>query len=72
MAEKLLELFSTPSIKCATQLLECLISLILAVELNFGSYAPNFLPFVLECMATNDWATRKMAIDVIYTMTAIL
>lgn len=27
---------------------------------------------MMECMTMNDWTTRKMAIDVIYTMAAIL
>lgn len=46
--------------------------MILAVEEDFEPYAVNFLPYLLECMAMNDWATRKMAIDVIYTLAAIL
>jgi hypothetical protein len=53
-------------------LLEALISLILAVEQDFAMYATNFLPYLMECMTMTDWQTRKMAIDVIYTMAAIL
>ena len=32
----------------------------------------SFLPHLLECMAMSDWTTRKMAIDVIYTLAAML
>jgi hypothetical protein len=32
----------------------------------------TILPHLLECMTNNDWQVRKMAIDVIYTMAAIL
>lgn len=72
LCDRLLELFASHNTKCHTQLLECVISLILAVEDEFIKNAPSFLPFILECMASNDWATRKMAIDVIYTMAAII
>lgn len=53
-------------------MLESLISLILAVEEDFEPYSVNFLPYLLECMAMNEWQTRKMAIDVIYTLAAVL
>jgi hypothetical protein len=46
--------------------------LILSVEKEFEPYAVNFLPVLLECMALTDWSTRKMAIDVMYTIAAIL
>lgn len=72
ISEKLMAQLANTSCKCHTQVLESLISLILAVEEDFEPYAVNFLPYLLECMAMNDWATRKMAIDVIYTLAAIL
>ena len=46
--------------------------MILAVENDFKVHAIEFLPNLLECMTHADWTTRKMAIDVIYTMAAIL
>ena len=49
-----------------------MISLILAVEGDFAQYTPLFLPSLLECMTNQDWMVRKMSIDVIYTMAAIL
>lgn len=72
IAAKILETMAAASCKAHTQLLESLISLILAVEGEFSQYAPQFLPLLLECMTNNDWQVRKMAIDVIYTMAAIL
>jgi HEAT repeat protein len=44
----------------------------LAVENEFTPQCTNFLPILLECMTNNDWQVRKMAIDVIYTIAAIL
>jgi len=72
ISERMIDLLASNTCKCHTQVLEALISLILAIEDNFEPYAVNFLPYLLECMAMNDWATRKMAIDVIYTLAAIL
>src|SRR5690606_2737080 len=72
LSDKIMSILSSNSCKCHTQVLESLISLVLAVEEDFEPYAVNFLPYLLECMAMNDWATRKMAIDVIYTLAAIL
>ena len=72
LSEKLMNLLASNHWKCYTQILESLISLILAVEEDFEPYAVNFLPYLLECMAMEDWATRKMAIDIIYTFAAIL
>ena len=42
------------------------------MEKEFEPYAVNFLPTLLECMAINEWSMRKMAIDVMYTIAAIL
>jgi hypothetical protein len=68
----MLEILSSSVCKCHTQLLESIISLVLAVENDFAAYSTQFLPHLLECMTHNDWTVRKMAIDVIYTMAAIL
>lgn len=72
LSSYLFNALSSSSCKAHTQLLESLISLILAVELDFGSEAPQFLPVLLDCLTMAEWTTRKMAIDVIYTMGAIL
>ena len=72
LSEKIMSLLSSNSWKWYTQVLESLIWLILAVEEDFEPYAVNFLPYLLEWMAMNDWSTRKMAIDIIYTLAAVL
>jgi len=46
--------------------------LILSVESEFEPYSREFLPILLECVESSDWNTRKMAIDCIYTLSAIL
>jgi hypothetical protein len=58
--------------KAHTQILECLISLILSVEIEFEPFSREFLPVLLDCVESSDWNTRKMAIDCMYTMAAIL
>ena len=72
MSTRLADILQSSTCKCQVQLLESLISLILAVETDFSAYTPLFLPSLLECMTNQDWMVRKMAIDVIYTMAAIL
>eukprot|EP00826_Nyctotherus_ovalis_P009629 TRINITY_DN12547_c0_g1_i2.p1 TRINITY_DN12547_c0_g1~~TRINITY_DN12547_c0_g1_i2.p1 ORF type:complete len:542 (-),score=180.89 TRINITY_DN12547_c0_g1_i2:653-2278(-) len=69
----LLELTQNSSLKCNTQVLETLISLVLAVEYEFEPYAHSFVPVLVECMQNlKEWTTRKMAIDVVYTFAAFL
>ena len=71
--DTLLELAQNPAVKCATQILETLISLVLAVEYEFEPYARKFIPMLLEASENQkDWSTRKMSIDVIYTFAAFL
>jgi hypothetical protein len=72
-SDSLLELLQSTWIKCATQLLEALISLVLAVEHEFEPYGKKFLPALMDCIqCKQDWNTRKMGIDVIYTFAAFL
>jgi hypothetical protein len=49
-----------------------LISLVFHVESDFTPYASKFLPVLIEFVASPDWNTKKVAIDAIYSMTAIL
>jgi len=58
--------------KAHTPLLECLISLIFHVEGEFSPYAARILPVLLGFIACTEWSTKKVAIDAIYSMTAIL
>lgn len=52
--------------------MECIISLIFHVEGEFGPYAGKFLPVLLQFIPHPDWSTKKVAIDAIYSMAAIL
>lgn len=53
-------------------MLECLISLIFHIENDFCPFASKFLPVLIEFIANPDWNTKKVAIDAIYSMTAII
>ena len=68
----LLEVLNSTNWRAHTQILESLISLLLSVETDFEPYAVNFLPTLLEWMALTEWNTRKIGIDVMYTIAAIL
>ena len=51
-----------------TELLNCLISLILGTENLFCPYANVTLYKVLDFLTDNDWLERKLALNVIYTL----
>ena len=51
-----------------TELLNCLISLILGAENLFCPYANVTLYKVLDFLTDNDWVKRKLALNVIYTL----
>ena len=68
----MLETLSSQQCKSHTQILEAIITLILAVEQGFSKHCTEFLPHLLDCINLNEWTARKMAIDVIYTMAEIL
>ena len=51
-----------------TELLNCLISLILGSENLFCPYANVTLYKVLDFLTDNDWLKRKLALNVIYTL----
>jgi hypothetical protein len=40
--------------------------------LEFTPYVSKFLPVLIEFIASNEWSTKKVAIDAIYSMSAIL
>jgi len=54
------------------QLLEGILSLILAVESKFTSCLPNILPSITNAMKNTEWLVRKLALDIIYTLAVIL
>jgi len=63
--------------KSHSQILESVISLVLAVESNYNPHCEPFLPILIDLitqanLSGQDWSVRKMAIDVLYTFAAIL
>lgn len=72
LVDKVISIIGLNQFKAHTNLLECVISLIFHVEAEFTPHAAKFLPVLLEFIACNDWNTKKVAIDAIYSMTAIL
>lgn len=74
---KLVDLMGSGTCKSHTQILESVISLVLAVEQGFSSHCEEFLPVLMDLITSSsgpsaEWIVRKMAIDVIYTFAAIL
>ena len=49
-----------------------MISIVLSIEKDFEPYVKPYLPFLLEGVNSKDQETKKMAIDVVYTVAAIL
>lgn len=68
----MIAVMSLNQFKAHTPLLECIISLVFHVEQDFTPFAPKFLPILIEFIACNDQSTKKVAIDAIYSMTAII
>lgn len=42
------------------------------MEHDFSPFVSKFLPVLVDFVASPDWATRKVAIDAIYSMSAML
>lgn len=67
-----MEQINNPNTKCKAQILECVISVVLSIEKDFQPFVKQYLPFIIECADSKDQEIKKMAIDVIYTLAAIL
>eukprot|EP00347_Sterkiella_histriomuscorum_P016463 403353082 len=72
ITDKMIAIMNLNQFKAHTPLLECIISLVFHVEQDFTPFAPKFLPVLIEFIACNDQSTKKVAIDAIYSMTAII
>ena len=70
---ELLLLLKAPGMKCMSQLLEIVISIILSLDKDFEKYAAKFVPILIDNMAVKqDWSIRKLAIDAVYTLATII
>jgi len=72
LTDKVLSVIGMNQFKAHTPLLECVISLVFHVEQDFAPFASKFLPMLIEFIACPEWSTKKVAIDAIYSMSAIL
>lgn len=54
--------------EAASELLDCLISLIFAAEHKFKPFSTITLYKVLDFLTDNDWIKRKLSVDIIYTL----
>jgi len=52
-------------------LLESLLSLILTVEEIFESCLDETVHTIQNCFSSDEWTTRKKAVDIIYTLSVI-
>jgi hypothetical protein len=68
----LVEFLSNNTVKCKTQVFESLIAYILAVDQDFLTYASHYLPYLLENISNTDFNTRKITVDVLYTIAKII
>jgi hypothetical protein len=67
ICEKLMENLKNVACKCQTQMLECVIFIVLEIGAKFQPYVENFLPCIITCMDSAEWQVRKMAVDTIFT-----
>ena len=72
ISDKLLGVMKSNSFKAHTPILECLISLVFHVETDFSPLVSKFMPMLIEYIKNQDWSTKKVAIDAIYSISAIL
>ena len=66
--DNIIENISKDNFNAKSELLNCLISLILGAESLFCPYANMTLYKILDFLTDKDWQKRKLALNVIYTM----
>ena len=66
--DNIIENISKDNFNAKSELLNCLISLILGAERLFCPYANMTLYKILDFLTDEDWQKRKLALNVIYTM----
>ena len=71
---KIIELLRLHTCKAYIQLFECMLSLILSFEGNgekLESSAKHMLPVIIDNLTNGDWNVRKIAVEVLYTLSII-
>ncbi len=75
ISSKIIEVLRQHTCKAHIQLFECLLSLILVFEGNSDKLhesAKNILPATIDNLTNGDWNVRKIAVEVIYTLSVII
>ncbi|CAG9326060.1 unnamed protein product [Blepharisma stoltei] len=72
LSAKILEYLNSPNCRATGQLIEASISLILSIEQDFAPYAASYFPALLQSATDEDFATRKQALDALYTLAAVI
>ena len=72
LTDKMVAVFKLNSFKAHAALLETLISIVFHVEILFADYAQKFIPVLFDLMRHDDGAIKKVAIDAIYSLAAIV
>ena len=72
LTDRIISVIRQNSFKAHTPLLECVISIVFHVEQDFAPFASKFVPVLIDFIQSEEWSTKKVAIDAIYSMAAIL
>jgi len=75
ISSRIIEVLRQHTCKAHIQLFECLLSLILVFEGNSDKLhqsAKNILPVAIDNLTNGDWNVRKIAVEVIYTLSVII
>jgi hypothetical protein len=68
----MLTTFKCVNFKAHNALLNTLISIIFQVENLFKPHATKFVPVLFKYLQSADWSTKKVSIDAVLSMSAIL
>ena len=66
--DNILSLLSSENFKAKSELLNCLISLILGAEINFLPYAKIVFNKIIDFLTNDDWVQRKLTLNLIYIL----
>lgn len=75
LVQKLLDIMKWPTCQAHLQIIEAMLSLILAAEDNHEKLKHNallILPVIIENMPNPDWNVRKISVEVIYTISVLI
>ena len=71
---RLTELIENPACKATLQILECIMSLLVSVDDNASQLensARIVLPTVVQNISNSEWNVRKLALEIVYLLTAL-